>query len=74
MNRREKKRRSLLAGGLGANVVDGELNTAIQMWKQELKNSENLNRLYENREFVKPSVRKRKMIQFAKYRNSFQED
>jgi len=74
MNRREKKRRSLLAGGLGANVVDGELNTAIQVWKQELKNSENLNRLYENREFVKPSVRKRKMIQFAKYRNSFQED
>lgn len=74
MNRREKKRRSLLAGGLGANVVDGELNTAIQVWKQELKNSENLNRLYENREFVKPSVRKRKMMEFAKYRNSFQED
>lgn len=74
MNRREKKRRSLLPGGIGANVVEGELNTAIQVWKQELKNSENLNRLYENREYVKPSVTKRKMFQMAKYKNKFREE
>lgn len=59
-----------MAGGIGANVVDGNLNTAIQVWKQELKTSEKLTKLYEKREYVKPSRYRRKQLDMAIYRKN----
>jgi ribosomal protein S21 len=53
---------------LGALVQGDELNHAIQSWKRRVKNSGLLRELYDRREFVKPSVARRKLITDAAYK------
>ena len=46
-------------------VVDGNLDSAIKLWKRKMKESGKLESLRERKEFIKPSVRKRKQLQQA---------
>ena len=46
-------------------VVDGNLDSAIKLWKRKLKESGKLESLRERKEFIKPSVKKRKQLQQA---------
>lgn len=72
MNKREKKFQTQLPGGIGANVVDGDLNLAIRVWKQELKNSGKLKTLYQSQEFKSKGQRRKEELDRAKYRNQFE--
>jgi ribosomal protein S21 len=69
MNKKEKRDASMLKGGIGANVVDGDLNLAIRIWKQELKDSGKLQKLKENSYYVKPAVERKNVKELAKYKN-----
>lgn len=71
MNKKEKKFLALLPGFIGAKVVDGDINLAIRIWKQELKNSGILKALYKKREYVKPSILRKETLDRAKHRNKF---
>jgi ribosomal protein S21 len=72
MTKQEKKQRSQLAGGIGANVVDGDLGLAIRTWKQDLKNSGILKEIYKKREFVSKSQLRKEIVDKAKYRTKFE--
>lgn len=72
MNRRQKKLQGLLHGGIGANVVDGDLKLAISMWKQEVKRSNILREVFDRREFIKPSTTKKNTISRAKHKQKMQ--
>jgi hypothetical protein len=71
MNKKEKRFLSLLPGGIGARVVDGDLGLAIRVWKQELKNSGKVKTLFDKREYVKPSILRKELLDKAKHRNKF---
>ena len=71
MNKKEKKFLALLPGAIGAKVVEGDLNFAIRLWKQELKNSGVLKAVYSNREYVKPSIVRKEILDRAKHRIKF---
>lgn len=62
MTKREKLMRTKLSGGIGANVIDGDLNLAIKIWKQEVKNSNLLKRVYEKKEYRKPSTERNERL------------
>lgn len=64
-NKRTKRLQTALAGGIGANVVDGDLQFAIKHWKQELKRSNKMVEIFERREYVKPSRIKKDMLSRA---------
>jgi ribosomal protein S21 len=72
MTKQEKKQRAQLAGGIGANVVDGDLGLAIRTWKQDLKNSGILKEIYKKREFVSKSKQRKEIVDKAKYRTKFE--
>lgn len=72
MNKQEKKQRSQLAGGSGANVIDGDLGLAIRLWKQDLKNSGILKELYKKQEFVSKSRKRKEIVEKAKYKMKFE--
>lgn len=57
--------------GTGARVINNDINTAIKIWKQDLKRSKNIERLHELQEYEKPSVRRRRQILNAIYREQF---
>ncbi len=44
-------------------VVDGNIDSAIKLWKRKIKESRKLEMLRERKEFIKPSVKKRKKLQ-----------
>jgi ribosomal protein S21 len=79
MNLKERKHRSPLYGALGVNVLNvfgksdkGEdLNFALRIFKQDMKDS-NILKEYKNRqEYIKPSLKKKRMMDRAKYKESF---
>jgi ribosomal protein S21 len=72
MNKKEKRFRNQLAGGIGANVIDGDLALAIRTWKQELKNSGILKKIYESQEFKSKSQSRKEVVDKAKYRKRFE--
>lgn len=57
--------------GTGAKVVNNDINTAIKIWKQDLKRSKNIERLHELQQYEKPSIRRRRQILNAIYREQF---
>tara|TARA_Y100000389_G_C17467114_1_gene526631 strand:- start:389 stop:622 length:234 start_codon:yes stop_codon:yes gene_type:complete len=67
MNKRKKLELSSLAGGIGANVIDGDINTALKVYKWELKQSGKLQEVYNRKVYIKPSVTKRVQADKAKY-------
>lgn len=70
--KKQKKMKISLAGGIGANVVDGDLPDAIRHWKQEVKKSNILVETFERREFIKPSIVKKNILNKAKYKQKRQ--
>ena len=46
-------------------VVNNQLDSAIKLWKRKMKESGKLESLRERKEFIKPSVKKRKQLQQA---------
>jgi len=74
MNKQEKKQRAQLAGGSGANVIDGDLGLAIRLWKQDLKNSGILKELYKKQEFVSKSRKRKEIVEKAKYKMKFEQN
>ncbi len=67
-NKLNKRLQASLSGGIGANVVDGNLGLAIRIWKQDLKKFGILNEVFERRQFVKPSITKRDIKSRAAYK------
>lgn len=57
--------------GIGAKVVNRDINSAIRTWKMKLKNSEKMEELQERKQFIKPSITRRQEIKTAKYKQSF---
>jgi len=53
---------------------NGDITLAIQHWKKTLKDSDNLQRLKDKKEFEKKSVTRRKELNKAKYIQSLQEN
>lgn len=51
-----------------AQVVDGDLNFAIRMWKKRLKESGNMQELYKRKYYKKPSLARREVVLDAIYR------
>lgn len=66
-----KKHLASMIVGTGARVINNDINTAIKIWKQDLKRSKNIERLHELQEYEKPSVRRRRQILNAIYREQF---
>ena len=61
MSKKQKHHQSIAPGhGIGAKVVERDINFALRIWKRKLKDSDVLVNLKEGREFTKPSVKKRK--------------
>lgn len=74
MTKQEKKQRAQLAGGIGGNVVDGDLGLAIRTWKQDLKNSGVLKEVFKKREFVSKSQKRKETIDKAIHRQKFEQN
>lgn len=73
MTKQEKKQRAQLAGGMGGNVVEGDLGLAIRTWKQDLKNSGILKELYRKKEFVSKSQLRKETVDKARYKLKFEQ-
>jgi small subunit ribosomal protein S21 len=81
MNKKQKQHQTIVPGNpLAVNVVGSareDLAFALKTWKRKIKNSEILEKTKDRKEFIKPSVRRRKQIQDAQFiqmirdRNSF---
>jgi ribosomal protein S21 len=74
MNKQEKKQRAQLAGGIGGNVVDGDLGLAIRTWKQDLKNSGILKEIYKKQEFTSKSQKRKETKDKAIYKLKFEKN
>jgi len=48
-------------------VVNGDINSALKLWKRQFKEAGTLDILKSKLEYVKPSVTKRKQQEDAKY-------
>lgn len=70
MNKKtQKKLDSIIPGwGVGANVVEGDLNFALRQLKKSLKESGKMTAVYDRQQFTKPSIVKRKQRLEAAYR------
>jgi ribosomal protein S21 len=65
---RAKKHEMIIVGRPNSvKVVNGDINSALKLWKRELKESGKLELLKEKKEYVKPSVLKRKKRTDAEY-------
>ena len=81
MNKKQKQHQTIIPGNpLAVNVVGNQredIGFAIKAFKRKIKNSGILDKLKNNKEFIKPSVKRRKQridaafIQMIKDRNSF---
>lgn len=71
MNKKQKQHQSIYPGHpLAVNVVGTQredLAFALKIWKRKVKNSGILEKIKDNKEFIKPSVKKRKQRQSAQF-------
>lgn len=71
MNKKQKQHQTTVAGNpLAVNVVGTQredLAFALKIWKRKVKLSEVLEKTKDRREFIKPSVKKRKQLQAAQF-------
>lgn len=68
LNKRQRRLRASLHGGIGAVVIDNDLSMALSVWRNELKKIGIILELFERREYIKPSRKKKDMLSKAKYR------
>jgi ribosomal protein S21 len=71
MNKKQKQHQSIVPGNAVAVNVIGtqreDLGFALKIWKRKVKASGVLEKIKDNKEFVKPSVTKRKQRQAAQF-------
>ena len=69
MNKKRAKKSEMMAVGKPNNVmvVNDDINSAIKLWKKNLKESGKIDILKSKLEYVKPSVVKRKKQTDAEY-------
>jgi len=71
MNKKQKQHQTTVAGNpLAVNVIGTQredLAFALKAWKRKVKNSGVLESVKDRREFIKPSVKRRKQIQDARF-------
>lgn len=71
MNLNSKKFRAIKPGKMmSSNVGPGELNQAIQNWKNQLKSANVLQECYDRKFYVKPSVTNKLKMDNAKYKQN----
>lgn len=69
LSKREREFLSITPGSpTGVNVVEGNISYALQQWKRKVKDSGIMREVYERKEFLKPSVKRRKVILDAIFR------
>jgi len=56
---------------LSVNVVDGNVDMAIKLWKRKLKDSGKIEELKERRYYTKPSEKRRTELQQTRRLNKF---
>jgi ribosomal protein S21 len=57
--------------GIGARVINRDLNSAIRTWKIQYKNAEIIDQLRERKQFTKKSFVRRQEIKAAMYKQKF---
>ena len=71
MNKKQKQHQTIVPGNsLAVNVVGTQredVSFALKAWKRNIKASGILERIKDEKEFIKPSVRKRKQLQKAQF-------
>jgi small subunit ribosomal protein S21 len=71
MNKKQKQHQTTVAGNpLAVNVIGTQredLGFALKVWKRKIKSSGVLESVKDRREFIKPSVQKRKQLQAAQF-------
>ena len=68
MSKKQKHHQSILPGhGMGIIVVNKDIAHALKTWKRKTKNNNLTEQLFENREFIKPSVQHRAKMISAKF-------
>jgi|TARA_R110000822_G_scaffold53530_2_gene138057 ribosomal protein S21 len=66
MSKKHKYHQSIIPGSpLGVAVMYGDLGFALRLFKKKLKDSDVLKNFKERKEFIKPSVKKRKQLSDA---------
>lgn len=70
MNKRDKKLASPIQGfGLGVNVIGGDIKFALREFKRQVKKAGLIDELYRRKFYEKPSSKRKKVVEDAKYRN-----
>jgi small subunit ribosomal protein S21 len=71
MNKKQKQHQTTVAGNpLAVNVIGTareDLAFALKSWKRKVKSSGVLEAVKDRREFIKPSVKRRKQLQAAQF-------
>jgi ribosomal protein S21 len=68
MNKKQKQHQSIVPGNATAvNVVNQDLGFALRTWKRKVKNTGVLEKTKDNKEFIKPSVKRRQQRQAAQF-------
>jgi small subunit ribosomal protein S21 len=71
MSKKQKQHQTIVPGNsLAVNVVGTareDLAFALKVWKRKIKNSQVLEQTRDRKEFIKPSVVKRKQLIAAKF-------
>lgn len=49
-------------------VKNGKIDAAVKVWKNKVKNTKLVKRIKEKEEYVKPSVKRRNVINKAKFK------
>lgn len=68
LNKKQRRLRASLHGGIGAVVVDNDLSLALGVWRNEVKKLGIITELFERREYIKPSRKKKDQLSKAKYK------
>ena len=68
MNKKQKQHQSIVPGNAAAvNVINQDLGFALRTWKQKVKLTGVLEKTKDNKEFIKPSVKRRQQRKAAQF-------
>ena len=70
--KQQKQIKDMVPGAPNSIKVSDGLNRAIRIWKKQLKDSDTINELFERKEHIKPSYKRRKQLETAKFKQSKQ--
>jgi len=68
MNKKQKQHQCIVPGNAAAvNVVNQDLGFALRTWKRKVKAIGVLEKTRDNKEFIKPSVKRRQQLKAAQF-------